>query len=125
MSRTLTIEGRAVELEWSQRSSRLYVARASKLGQDPLSLMGKPAHRIHAVSAFFWLLLPPAEHAKYDTPADLFAAMSDEEFNSEQAVETLLGLFDDIAPPAEKKSTASNLHLPASNSGSRRTNGKK
>jgi hypothetical protein len=125
MIRPITIGGRVIELEWSQRTARLYVVRSAKLGLDPLSLMGKPAQRVYAVAAFFWLLLPPAEHAKFDNPEELFATMSDEEFNSPETLETLIALFDDINPPAEKKSTSKNSPSPASSSGSRKKPGRK
>jgi hypothetical protein len=125
MSRPLTIAGRTVELEWTQHTARLYVVRSAKLGLDPLAIMGQPARRIYAIAAFFWLLLPPAEHAKFATPEDLFAAMSEEEFDAPETVETLLGLFEDINPTPEKKSTSKNSPSPALNSGSGRKNGKK
>ena len=117
MANTITIEGREVELVWSNRTARLYLARASKAGINPFRLIGKAKTRLYGIAAIIWCFLPADEHSRHETPEDLFAAMSEDEWNSDQVATAITALFADMEPSKpEKKSTSMKSPLPESNS---------
>jgi len=112
---TITIEGRKAELAWTQRTARLYLARASKAGIDPFKLIAKPKTQLYGIAALIWCFLPSDEHARHESPEDLFAAMSEEEWQSDDIAKAITALFADMEPQsAEKKSTSKRSHSPAS-----------
>jgi hypothetical protein len=103
---TITIDGRTVKLEWTQRTARLYLARSSKAGIEPFKLISKPKTQLYGIAALIWCFLPADEYARHESPEDLFAAMSEDEWQSETIAAAIAGLFEEMEPiKAEKKST--------------------
>jgi hypothetical protein len=104
---SITIEGRTVNLQWTQRTARLYLARASKAGIDPFKLIGKPKTQIYGIAALIWCFLPADEYARHESPEDLFASMSEDEWQSDTIAAAIAGLFEEMEPQStEKKSTS-------------------
>lgn len=112
----VVIGGEVVELEWKQDIARRYVFRASKIGGGPTSAeFSNPKKAAAAVASFLWLVLPPAVHARYATPEDLFVDI-DHASQGQAIRDALVGIFADMAPDAEKKSTGKKTPLRKSNS---------
>jgi hypothetical protein len=112
---SITIDGRRVELVWTQRAARLYVARASKAGVNPFALLRRPKTRVFGIAALIWCFLPADEYARHDSPEELFAAMSEDEWESDSIAAAIAGLFAEMEPQsAEKKSTSMKSPLPES-----------
>lgn len=123
MSHKCTIAGNPVELSWSNETQKRMHFRASAVGINLGTIhkdFTKPNKAAAAYSSFLWCILPAKFLADYPTPEELYVAIEDNEAPAIHAA--LFGIFEDMAPDVEKKSTSRNSHLPKSNSGSRKKN---
>ena len=117
MRQPIQIAGRKVELEWTQRTARLFSVRCSKAGVDPFKLISKPKTRVYGIAAFIWAILPAEEYARHETPEDLFAEITEAEWEGDEIANALTAIFEQMAPQtAEKKSTSMKSPSPGSNS---------
>jgi hypothetical protein len=115
MKHPITIAGRKVELEWTQRAESLLRVRASKIGANLSNLFKdfqKPTKAEYAVTAFIWLLLPSGEYASYPMPEDLYPDLAADDAAENFAA--VLGIIGDMTPDAEKKSSLTKSPSPES-----------
>ncbi len=123
MGRKCTIAGEEIELCWSNETQKRMRFRASQAGINLGTLHKdflKPQKAAAAYSSFLWTILPQSCIREYPTPEDLYVAIQDSEALAIHAA--IFGIFEDMDPNSEKKSTSKNSHLPKSNSGSARKN---
>lgn len=109
-SHAVKIGGKSVPLRWDQATSRRFRLRASSLGLDPARLFADLSDTVRAeysAAALTWLLLPSSAH--YRTPEDMWEHV--EEADIADNLKALVGVFEDMSPDAEKKSTSKNSRL--------------
>jgi hypothetical protein len=100
------IGGEEVRFSWTQETAKRYTFRASKIGGAPRGAdFANPRKVTAAIGSFLWLILPAEIHQKYDSPEELFMAI-DHDDQSAQVAACLTGIFSDMSPDAEKKSTS-------------------
>lgn len=104
VSHKLTVDGCEVELAWTIETSRRFAYRMKEIGHPTNRQFNTQRTAPVAYCKALWALLPRDEHAKYETPEDLFAAIRDEEWENIQAA--VLGVYSDMAASDEKKSTS-------------------
>lgn len=115
MIRNLSIGGREIPFVWNNEVARRYQFRLGTIGGPPSQRElrnGKTAEA--AICKLLWALLPAQELATYPTPEDLFCDMEDSD--PEKVSATLVGIFADMNPTAEKKSALTKSPSPESNS---------
>lgn len=116
MSHVCKIAGREVALSWNQETKKRYDFRLSSIGGRPTDRQLKSkATSSAAVCKLLWALLPKSESWRYESPEDLYVAI-DEDTESEGISKAILGVFADMNPSAEKKTTSKKLPSPESNS---------
>jgi len=116
MSHAVKIAGRDVVISWNQETAKRYNYRLSCIGGPPsMRELKTPATASAAVCKLLWALLPASEIGRYASPEDLFVAI-DQETESEGISKAILGVFADMNPSAEKKTTSKKLPSPESNS---------
>lgn len=117
MSHHCTIDGRQVELAWTQETAKRFAFRMGAIGGEPNGKeLTNPKTVSTALFKVLWGLLPPAEFARHTTPEDLFVAV-DHETEAAAIYHAIKGVYEDRFPDAEKKSTSTKSPSPESNSG--------
>ena len=105
MSHNVKIGGREVVISWNQETAKRYNFRLSSIGGHPTKReLTTPATSSAAVCKLLWALLPSSEIGRYATPEDLFVAI-DQDTESEAISLAIIGVFADMNPTEEKKST--------------------
>jgi len=105
MAHEITIGGRAILLSWNQEIAKRFNFRLSSIGGHPTQReVTTIATSSAAVCKILWALLPAAEIGRYATPEDLFVAI-DQETESEAIAKAILGVYGEMSPTPEKKST--------------------
>jgi hypothetical protein len=116
MSHTVKIDGREVDLEWTQETAKRYAYRMGELGGEPTGRqLSNPRTVTTALFKVLWALLPAAEFVRHADPESLFVAV-DHETEGEAIFTALAAIYRDRSPDAEKKSTSLKSPSPESNS---------
>jgi hypothetical protein len=106
MSHLVKIGGREVVISWNQETAKRYNFRLSCIGGHPTKReLTTPALASAAVCKLLWALLPASEIGRYATPEDLFVDI-DQDTESEAISLAIIGVFADMAPTKEKKTTS-------------------
>lgn len=106
MSHNVKIGGREVVISWNQETAKRYNFRLSSIGGHPTKReLTTPATSSAAVCKILWALLPASEIGRFQTPEDLFVAI-DQETESEGISLAILGVYADMNPSKEKKTTS-------------------
>ncbi len=108
MRHACTINGRAVELEWTQETKRSFSTKLSKIGDSFDELLRdfqKPKKAEYAVAAVLWALLPTDEYKRHELPETLMADI-DPETEAISVFEAVVACINDMFPDTEKKSTS-------------------
>jgi hypothetical protein len=114
MAHEITIGGRAVSLAWTNEAAKRFSFRLSSIGGHPTQReITTPATASAAVCKILWALLPAAEFVRYATPEDLFVAI-DQESESEVIAKAILGVYADMNPTPEKKTSTVKSRSPKS-----------
>lgn len=103
MAHVVKIGGREVTLAWSQEVAKRFAYRLASIGGMPTQKQfTTPATAAVAVAKVIWALLPKTDHARYESPEDLFVDI-DEETEGTAIAEAVAAIFSDMAPSPEKK----------------------
>jgi hypothetical protein len=99
----IKVAGREIELAWTQETAKRYAYRLSAIGGQPTQKeLSSAVTASAALCKLLWALLPKAEHARYETPEDLFVAI-DEQAEGEAIAKAIVGIFSEMAVDAQKK----------------------
>ena len=105
MAHEAIIGGRKVSLEWTQEAANRFRFRLSSIGGHPSQReLTSPTSADAAVCKLLWAMLPPQEVARHATPEDLFVAI-DQATESEAIALAIRGVYADMEPTPEKKTT--------------------
>lgn len=117
MEHEAKIGGRKVVLKWNQETAKRFHFRLGTIGGHPTQreLTGAKT-RDAAFCKVLWAMLPADLLGLFPSPEELFVAI-DQETESEALAKAVLGIYRDMQPDAEKKSTSMKSHSPESNSG--------
>jgi hypothetical protein len=103
MEHIVKINGREVSLSWTQEVAKRFAFRLATIGGMPKSKeLTTPATAPAAIAKIVWALLPKADHARYESPEDLFVDI-DQATEGLAIAEAVSAIFSDMAPDAEKK----------------------
>lgn len=117
MNHPCTIDGRQVELAWTQESAKRFAFRMGQIGGEPTGKeLSNPKTVTTALFKVLWGLLPSTEFSRYSDPESLFVAV-DHETEGPAIYQAIKAVYEDRFEDPEKKSTLTNSPLPGSNSG--------
>jgi len=106
MGHAVKIGGREIVISWNQETAKRYNFRLSCIGGHPSKReLTTPALASAAVCKLLWALLPASEIGRFATPEDLFVAI-DQDTESEDISKAIIGVFADMNPAKEKKTTS-------------------
>lgn len=124
MNRPVIIAGQEVSLTWDLQTARRFEFRMGEIGGEPTAKQFlNPRTAATAIFKALWALLPPGLLASYPDPETLYAAV-DHEAEAVGIFQAIGGIYQERFPDTEKKSTSRKSPSRASNSESRKTNGK-
>lgn len=115
MSHAVKIGGREILISWNQETAKRFNFRLSTIGGHPSQReLTTPATSSAAVCKILWALLPASEIGRYPTAEDLFVDIDDA--NEGEAIsKAIIGIYADMAPTEQKKTSSTKSPLRKSN----------